>query len=492
MLTICAIFAAAFVWSFFGRLDVNAVAQGKLEPTGSAKVIQSLGPGKVAAIRVKDGQSVKAGDLLLELDPAEAAADEREARETLQSSLAEVARRRLAVDTARAAQRLTASANDNGAALATLETLAANPQGKIDWGEPLPESLQTREAMAAAADPNQAGAALRGKIDAGEPLPDGMRAREEAVLSADLSQLADTLRALDKQIAGKQATLQRLHMSIDYQAALIETLTERVSTRQEAIDLKVGTKINLYDAKEQLQRSQSQLASDQGQLIETDAAISELTSEKTKALSQFVAENENKAEDAARKGDEARQALAKAVSRLASTRLYAPIDGVVQQLSVTTYGQVVGAGQQLATLTPTDSALQVEALVANMDIGFVRVGQEVSVKLDAFPFTRFGALHGKVIAIAAAAVDEQQAKRSFANATTPGNEPDSPAPGQTQSFVFPVTVAIDSNAMRVDGASIPLTPGMTATVDIKTESRRVIDYFLSPLAKTTSEAMTER
>jgi len=164
----------------------------------------------------------------------------------------------------------------------------------------------------------------------------------------------------------------------------------------------------------------------------------------------------------------------------------------VQQLSVTTFGQVVGAGQQLATVTPTDGALQVEALVANMDIGFVRVGQEVAVKLDAFPFTRFGALHGKVVAIAAAAVDEQQAKRSLANATTPGNAPESAAPGQAQSFVFPVTVAIDETAMRVDGATIPLTPGMTATVDIKTESRRVIDYLLSPLAKTVSEAMTER
>jgi hemolysin D len=457
MLTICAFFALAFAWSFFGRLDVNAAAPGKLEATGRVKVIQSLDPGKVAAIHAENGARVKAGDLLLELDPAEAAADEREAREALQAGLSEIARRHLAIDAARAAQRLAA---ENGAPLPALEALAANPQGKIDWGD---------------------------------PPPDGVQAREEAVLSADLSQLADTLRALDKQVAEKQATLQRLRMSIAYQTALIDTLTARVDTRQQAIDLRVGTKINLYDAKEELQRSQSSLASDQGQLIETDAAIGELMSEKTKALSQFIAENENKAEEASRKADEARQALAKATARLANTKLYAPIDGVVQQLSVTTFGQVVGAGQQLAMVTPTDGALQVEALVANMDIGFIRIGQDVAVKLDAFPFTRFGALHGKVVAIAAAAVDEQQAKRSLANATTPGNAaPDSMAPGQAPSFVFPVTVAIDETAMHVDGATIPLTPGMTATVDIKTESRRVIDYLLSPLAKTMSEAMTER
>ena len=421
MLTICAVFAAAFAWSFFGRLDVNAVAPGKLESTGRVKVIQALDPGKIAAIRVENGQAVRAGDLLLELDPAEAAADEAAAREALQASLGEIARRRLAIDAARAAQREAAA---DGAQLPALDALAANPQGRIAWSEPLPAGVQTRE---------------------------------EAVLSADLSQLADALRALDKQIAQKQATLQRLQMSIGFQAALIDTLNQRVATRQQAIDLKVGTKINLYDAKEELQRSQSQLASDQGQLIETDAAIGELASEKTKALSQFIADNENKVEDASRKADEARESLAKASSRLASTKLYAPIGGIVQQLSVTTYGQVVSAGQQLATVTPTD-----------------------------------GALRGKVVAIAAAAVDEQQAKRSLANATTPGNTPDSTSPGQAPSFVFPVTVAIDTAAMRVDGAVIPLTPGMTATVDIKTESRRVIDYLLSPLAKTVSEAMTER
>ena len=457
MLTICAFFALAVAWAFFGRLDVNAVAPGKLEAAGRVKVIQSLDPGKVVAIHAENGARVKAGDLLLELDPSEALADQRAARDALEAALAETARRRAVVEAARAAQR---AAAQGGSPIAGLEALAADPQDKIAWGEPPPDSV---------------------------------RLREEAVLSADLAQIADSLRALDKQIAEKQATSQRLRMSIAYQNALIETLTQRVAMRQEAIDLKVGTKINLYDAKEELQRSQSALASDQGQLIEADAAMGELQSEKIKALSQFIADNENKADEASRKADEAREALAKANARLSHAKLYAPIDGVVQQLSVTTLGQVVGAGQQLAVVTPTEGELQVEALVANMDIGFVKVGQDAAVKLDAFPFTRFGALHGKVIRIASEAVDEQAAKRTLANATAPANVGgEASAPGQPESFVFPVTVAIDETAMRVEGATIPLTPGMTATVDIKTESRRIIDYLLSPLAKTASEAMTER
>jgi len=142
MLTICAVFAAAFAWSFFGRLDVNAVAPGKLESTGRVKVIQALDPGKIAAIRVENGQAVRAGDLLLELDPAEAAADEAAAREALQASLGEIARRRLAIDAARAAQREAAA---DGAQLPALDALAANPQGRIAWSEPLPAGVQTRE-----------------------------------------------------------------------------------------------------------------------------------------------------------------------------------------------------------------------------------------------------------------------------------------------------------------------------------------------------------
>jgi hemolysin D len=457
MMTICAFFALAFAWSFVGRLDVNAVAPGKLEAAGRVKVIQAIDPGKIAVIHAENGASVKAGDLLLELDPAETLADERGASDALQASLAEIARRRLAIATARAAQQ---AAAQNLLPAATLDALTVDPQDKIDGGEALPE---------------------------------GLRLREEAVLSADLSQLADALRAFDKQIAQKLATVQRLRMSIAYQTRLIETLTQRVATRQEALDLKVGTKLNLYDAEEELEKSQSMLASDQGQLIETDAAAGELQSEKIKALSQFTADNENKAADAARKADEAGASLAKANARLSHMKLYAPLDGVVQQLSVTTVGQVVAAGQQLAVVTPADHALRVEALVANMDIGFVKVGQDVAVKLDAFPFTRFGALRGKVIRIAAEAIDEEQAKRSFANATAPANIGSNPsAPGQPESFVFPVTVAIEETTMRADGATIPLTPGMTASVDIKTDSRRIIDYLLSPLAKTASEAMTER
>ncbi len=170
------------------------------------------------------------------------------------------------------------------------------------------------------------------------------------------------------------------------------------------------------------------------------------------------------------------------------------IDGVVQQTAVTTFGQVVATGQQLAVITPNGGRLQVEALVANLDVGFVKLGQPAVVKVDAFPFTRFGVLHGKVVKIASAAIPEEEAKRALANAMAAASATQSSqsAPSQPQSFVFPVTVALDETAVKIDDAVIALTPGMTLSVEIKTDSRRVIDYLLSPLAKVASEAGRER
>jgi hemolysin D len=473
--TICLVALVALVWSIVGRLDVHAVAPGKIETAGYSKVIEPLEPGKVAAIHVQVGQSVKAGELLFELDPTEATADARNAENGLNANLAEIDRRRYAIDTVRAAQAEelresgqsgNASSEPDGtdglqALISPIEALAGRPELKIDWVE---------------------------------SLPDAFRLREEAVLRADLGQLSDALKALDKQMAEKLATRKRLNMSIASEHTLMDTLNQRVSARQQAIDLNAGTRINLFDAKEELERTQVQLATDEGQLIETDAALKSVQSEKAKTVSQFVADNQNKLAEASRKADEARQALAKATARLEHMKLLAPIDGIVQQTAVTTVGQVVTTAQQLAVITPTGGKLQVEALVANLDIGFVKVGQEAVIKVDAFPFTRFGVLHGKIVKIGPSAIAEQEAKRALADATSTANTESTPAtvPGQPVSFVFPVTVALDETSIKAEGATLPLTPGMTGTVEIKTDSRRVIDYVLSPLAKITSEAARER
>ena len=443
MLTLCAMLTVAIIWSVVGQFDVHAVAQGKIETVGRSKVVQPLDSGKVLAVRAENGAHVAAGDLLIELDPSEALADETATAEAVTAASAEIRRRHAVIDAARA-----------------WPDRPLLPARTIAWPDGTPAVVSSRE---------------------------------DAVLLADLMQLDGALGNLDKQTGQKLASRERLNMSIAFQTQLIATLQDRVKVREESIRLSVGTKINLFDALETLDKSRSQLASDRGQLLETEASIQELASQKVKAQSQFVADNTSKLADAERKLSDVRQQNAKAQTRLARTKLYAPVAGTVQQLAVTTVGQVVTIGQQLLSIIPAGEKLQVEIYMSNADIGFVRVGEEVVVKVDAFPFTRYGTLKGTVARIAGDAVDEQDARRAQANAlNTATSNGGYGGTGQTQNFVFPVTVALEQRSMTIDGASVPLTPGMTVVAEVKTDKRRVIDYLFSPLQKLGSESLRER
>ena len=457
---------------------MHAVAQGKIETAGHSKVIEPLDPGKMAAIHVEAGQPVRAGDLLLRTRPGggERGCARRGGR----------ARRRPRRDRP-------PTLRHRGGPSRETEDEEARARRRLGTQSPPRRPAPSRQPFPYAVE------ALAGRPDLAiawdEATPESFRLREEAVLRADLTQLSDALKALDRQMAQKLATRKRLDMSIAFQRTLMDTLNQRVATRQEAIDKQVGTKINLYDAKEELEKSQSQLASDEGQLIETDAALKELQSEKDEdrlAVHRRQSEQARRGLAQGRRGAPGARQVRRRLER--AHQAHAPIDGVVQQTAVTTIGQVVTTGQQLAVITPNGGKLQVEALVANLDIGFVKLGQPAVVKVDAFPFTRFGVLHGKVVKIASAAIPEEEAKRALANAAAAANPAQTPstAPGQAESFVFPVTVALDETAMKIDNAIIPLAPGMTVTVEIKTDSRRVIDYLLSPLAKLASEAARER
>lgn len=442
MLTICAFTALALAWSFIGKLDVHATAWGKIEASGRSKLIQPLEPGKIAAIEVTDGAQVKAGDLLVKLEDAEAKADAEAARESLDAARAEAQRRRAAVE-------------------------AAEVMGRGEKPSAVP------------------------MFDA--DMPDRLRRRELAVFDADIALLADSLTNNARQVDQRDATLKKLDSSIEQQNIAIANAKDRVGVRESSIRLNVGTKINLFDAREALQRAETQIASDRGQIIETRAAIDELASQRAKLISQFIADNETKLAEAQRKAQDYAQQAAKADAKLARTRLLAPIDGVVLQMGVTTIGQVVTTGQQLMTIAPVDGALQVEVFVSNLDIGFVHVGQRAEVKVDAFPFTRFGVAPATVSRIAADAIDEQEAKRRLANvAAAPQGTAGSTSPGQQQSFVFPVTLTLDKRTIDVYGRPVALVPGMTVTAEIKTDQRRVIDYLLSPIAKMSAEAMRER
>ncbi|TQX84260.1 MULTISPECIES: HlyD family efflux transporter periplasmic adaptor subunit [Rhizobium] len=197
--------------------------------------------------------------------------------------------------------------------------------------------------------------------------------------------------------------------------------------------------------------------------------------------------------DASRQVDQLEQQLVKAETRREAMTIKSPIDGVVQTSAITTIGQVVSAGTELMRVVPKGAALEIEAYIPNSDIGFVSVGQEAVIKVEAFPFTRYGIISGHVTEVGTDAIPEPDAQ---ALEGQPAKELQSLIPignvQRVQNLVFPVTIRPDVSTINVDGKTLPLSSGMATTVEIKTGKRRILEYLFSPLAAITSEAMQER
>jgi len=147
----------------------------------------------------------------------------------------------------------------------------------------------------------------------------------------------------------------------------------------------------------------------------------------------------------------------------------------------------VTPAQSLLEVVPRDSRLEIEAIVTNRDVGFVHAGQDAEIKVDTFNFTKYGLLHGHVLSVSADAVQQPQPQQ---RARTPDqNVADDAA---AKDLVYTARVSLDRTRMDVDGGPVNLTPGMAVTVEIKTGSRRIISYLLSPLMRFKQESLRER
>jgi hemolysin D len=255
LLTICGLFFFALAWSYFGRIDIYAVAPGKIQPIGGSKVVQPLEPGIITAIYVENGSHVNAGDLLLALDPTETAADREAQARDLEAASAEASRRKVAI------------------AAAHTETL-----------EPLPIEFPTN-------------------------ISDPVRRREEGVLAADLAQLRSSIANFKAQLAEKLATKQRLTTTIAAREKLIALARERVAMRQRLDDMGSGARAQTIESLEQLETQVTTDTGDRGQLIETDAAMRSLERKGEEAITQFIADQSQKLAEVERKRDHLEQDL---------------------------------------------------------------------------------------------------------------------------------------------------------------------------------------
>ncbi len=264
--------------------------------------------------------------------------------------------------------------------------------------------------------------------------------------------------------------------------------------KQTLVAASAGTRAAVLDAMQQVEQAAADLAYDQGQLGEAKAAVVSLEKRMTQLKVETLAKQVQALTDSSEKRASAETDAIKSTLRSERMTLTAPITGTVQQLAVTTVGQVVTAGQPLLVVVPSDGPMEIEALVPNKDIGFIVPGQDVVVKVDAFPFTRYGTIDGVVTGVSRDAINSKEAAASNDTTATAQGQSFNPVSGtpQTENLVYPVSIEMRQLSVRSDGNDVPLTPGMTTSVEIRTGSRRVISYLFAPIVETTSTAGHER
>jgi len=151
---------------------------------------------------------------------------------------------------------------------------------------------------------------------------------------------------------------------------------------------------------------------------------------------------------------------------------------------------VVIPAQALAVVVPLESHLEIEGMISNRDIGFVSAGQEAEIKVDTFSFTRYGLLHGRVLSVSQDAITRDKPQEG-------SNEPSrkidsSSSEPKGQELVYSARVSLDRTQMQIEDKLVNLSPDMAVTVEIKTGSRRIISYLLSPLVRYKQEVLWER
>lgn len=433
--TIMSFFAVAVLWACVGSVDIIATASGKVVPSGRTKVIQPLEPGVVKAIHVQDGQAVKSGDVLVEIDPTVNGAErDRLAGEALQASL-DVARLKAALE-------LT--------------------------GDPLARFTP----------------------------PDGASAQQletqQTLLRHQVDEIRAKLGALDRQIAQNTgsrdavtATIRKLNESIPY-------LEQRAVARSQLAEKGYGSKLEYLSTQQDLVEHQRELQVQDGRLHEAEGAIEALRQQRRQAEDEYRRTVLKDLAEAEQKATSLRQQLLQAQQKYHLQTLVAPVDGTVQQVAVHTEGGVVTSAQALMAIVPADSHIEIEAMVSNRDIGFVRAGQAAEIKVDTFNFTKYGLMHGEVVSVAQDAMLRERPPGAEPGARHGPAAADASSEPPDQELVYMARVMPEATHMSIDGREERLQPGMAVTVEIKTGRRHLIEYLLSPLARYQHEAMRER
>lgn len=416
---------ALLIWAIFGRLDIVSVADGKLVPTTYLKIVQPADSGIVREIAIQEGQHVEKNQLLIRMDANLSEAESKSIQNELQHKTLEL--RRIEAEL---------------------------------YNKPL----------------------KRENADAVE------------MYNRVYAEYQSNRRALQDDIAAEQAALQRAHSDLaatrEVQHKLEQTLPS-YQTQEAAYDklVKDGFAGKLMGQEKQRERIEAEqdLRAQQHNANSLQAAIAQ----SQRRISQIQSDYRQKleADRVAIYAEQQRleQEWAKQSHKNSLLELRAPQAGIIKDLATHTPGTVVSPGTVLMTLVPSNEALQAEVWLKNEDAGFVHKGQEVKVKLMAYPFQKYGMIDGTVTQVSADATDRGQANNNQTNANNNADD----SINQLQ-LAYRTIVKLDKQHLTIEQEKLLLTPGMQVVAEIKLADQTVMEYLLSPVTKAFHEAGRER
>ncbi len=414
-----ALLAGLLVWSVLGQLDIVAVAEGKLVPHSYVKIVQPAEGGIVREILVREGQPVAEGQVLMRMD----------------TQLSEADRRALEADFFR--KRLT---------LARIDAELGQTEFKADSGAP---------------------AGLVREVEA-------QLKANRAALEAALAEERAKLEKARREMAAAQQVRAKLAETLPHYRAQ-DAAFEKLSKDGFAGPLMASDKKRERIEKEQEHATQEHvIESARAAVAQSEKRLAQIAADHRRQL--FAERN-----DIQGQVDKLEQERAKQAHREGLLELKASQAGVVKDIATHTAGTVVQPGTVLLTLVPKDDLLRAEVWVSNQDIGFVRQGQPVKVKLAAFPFQKYGMVEGTVEHVSADAADgNTQGQKGGEN-------------GQRAApLAYRTLVTLKAMQVGADNERLPLAAGMQTTAEILLGTRSVLEYLLSPVQKAWHEAGRER
>jgi hemolysin D len=324
-----------------------------------------------------------------------------------------------------------------------------------------------------------------------EGAPAALIVTQRKFLADQAAEQRAKLAVLDRQRAQKEAERTTIAATVTKLEASLPVMQERVEMRKTLYDHSNGSKASYLELLQPFVEEQQELQVQKSKISEADSAIAAIIEERAHTDAEYRRERLSELVEAERKARGLRDDVVKAERRTQLQKLVAPVAGTVQQLSVHTIGGVVTPAQALLVVVPADSHLEIEAMVLNRDIGFVHAGQDAQIKIDTFNFSRYGLLHGQVLSVSPDAITHDKQQDKAGKDDTQGAENVTSEP-KGHELVYAARVSLDHEQMQVDDRLVNLSPGMAVTVEIKTGTRRIISYLLSPLARYTHDSLRER